>query len=86
MEIQVKVVVYSKDLFTSLATQKNSGDKSIRSDVACIRCKFQVGCVDETSWIPANLNLADVLTKPDSPLSDALLMTLYARPLQVDYE
>ena len=37
MDIKVRLAVDSKDLFTSLSTQKNSIDKSIRSDVSFIR-------------------------------------------------
>lgn len=85
LNVPVHVCVDSKDLFTSLSTQRNSIDRSIRSDVACIRHEFQVGNVDEISWIPGKLNLADVLTKPDSPLTDMLQLTLFTGRLQVDY-
>ena len=76
----------SRDLFTSLSTQRNSIDRSIRSDVACIRYEFQVGSVDLITWVPGKLNLADVLTKPDSPLTDVLQLTLYTGRIQLDFQ
>lgn len=85
IEVRVQVCVDSKDLFTSLSTQRNSVDRSIRSDVACIRYEFQTGCIDAITWIPGKLNLADVLTKSDSPLTDALQLTLYTGRIQIDF-
>ena len=86
MNIPVRLCVDSKDLFTSLSTQRNSIDRSIRGDVASIRYEFQVGNVRQISWIPGKLNLADVLTKKDSPLTDALQLTLFTGKLQIDLE
>ena len=85
VNISVRVCLDTKDLFTSLSTQRNSIDRSIRSDIACIRYEFQVGIFDEISWIPGKLNLADVLTKPNSPLTDVLQLTLYNGRLQVEF-
>lgn len=73
VNVNVQVCVDSKDLFTSLSTQPNSIDRSIRSDVALIRYEFQVGSVHKVTWIPGKLNLADVLTKPDSPPTEVLI-------------
>ena len=63
IDIKVRLCVDSKDLFTSLSTQKNSIDKAIQGDVGCIRFEFQTGAVDMVSWIPGNINLADPLTE-----------------------
>ena len=86
MDIKLQTCVDSKDMFTSLSTQRNSIDRSIRSDVAFIRFEFQVGSVDKITWIPGKLNLADVLTKPDSPLTEALQLTLFPGKLQLDFD
>lgn len=86
MDISVQLCVDSKDLFTSLSTQRNSIDRSIRADVACIRFEFQVGCVDKITWIPGKINLADVLTKTDSPLLEALQLTLFNGRLNIDFQ
>lgn len=50
--IDVQICVGYKDLFTSLLTQRNSIDRSIRIDVAYIRFEFQVCSVDKVTWIP----------------------------------
>lgn len=84
--IDIHLCVDSKNLFSSRSTQRNSIDRSIRADVACIRYEFQVGNVDEITWIPGKLNLADVLTKKDSMLSEALQLTLYTGRLTLPFE
>ena len=86
MEIKVRIAVDSNDLFTSLSTQKNSIDKSIRGDVSCIRFEFQTGAVETISWIPGQANLADPLTKKDSCLTDALQLTLLTGRLCFNFE
>lgn len=85
-DIKLRLCVDSKDLFTSLSTQRNSIDRSIRGDVGCIRFEFQTGAVDKISWIPGNLNLADPLTKKDSQLTDLLQLSLFSGKLAVDIE
>ena len=82
MNIGVHLCVDSKDLFTSLSTQRNSIDRSIRGDVASIRFEFQVGNVNKISWIPGKINLADPLTNKDSQLTDALLVFMYEHQVQ----
>ena len=86
VEIGTQICVDSKDLFTSLSTQRNSIDRSIRSDVACIRFEFQVGSINKITWLPGKLNLADALTKRDSPLTEVLQLTLYTGRIQVDLD
>lgn len=83
VRVHFQVCVDSKDLFTSLSTQRSFIDRSIRSDVAYIRYEFQLGNVDKITWLPDSLNLDDDLTKLDSPLTDVLQLTLYIG-LQLD--
>lgn len=40
------IVIDSKDLYTSLSTQRNSIDRSIRADVNIIRFDFEIGNVN----------------------------------------
>ena len=86
MYIRVHLCVDSKDLFTSLSTQRNSIDRSIRGDVASIRFEFQVGKVNRIKCITGKINLADVLTKKDSPLTDDLQLTLFTGRLNISFE
>ena len=86
MDMKVRLAVDSKDLFTSLSTQKNSIDNLIRGDVSCIRFEFQTGAVDQISWIPGRINLADPLTKKDSSITGALQLTLFTGRLCMDFE
>ena len=62
------VVLDSKDLYTSLSTQRKSIDRSVRADVNYIRYQFEISNANRICWIPGRLNLADPGTKPDSPL------------------
>lgn len=86
LNIKMRLCVDSKDLFTSLSTQRNSVDRSIRGDVSCIRFEFQTGTVDTISWVPGNVTLADPLTKKDSQLTDLLQLSLFSGRLSVDLE
>ena len=86
MCIRDRLCVDSKDLFSSLSTQRQSIDRSIRGDVACIRFEFQVHNINYITWIPGSINLADPLTKTDSPLTDALVLTLFTGRLAIDFE
>lgn len=86
MHTGIRLCVDSKDLFSSLSTQRNSIDRSIRADVACIRYEFQVRNIEEITWIPGKLNLADVLTKKDSAISEALQLTLFKGRLTLPFE
>jgi len=86
MDIRMRLCLDSKDLFTSLSTQRNSIDRSIRGDVSCIRFEFQTGNVERISWIPGKLNLADPLTKKDSPLTDMLQLSLFTGRLCLDLQ
>lgn len=70
------MVLDSKDLYTSLATQRQSVDRSVRADVNYIRYHFEVGNANRICWIPGQLNLADPGTKSDSPLTPALQLLL----------
>lgn len=86
MKISLRLFVDSKDLFTSLSTQRLSIDRSIRGDVGSIRFEFQTGMVQNISWIPGKINLADVLTKKDSALNDTLHLCLESGKLPIDYD
>lgn len=86
IDIATQICVDSKDLFTSLSTQRNSIDRLMRSDIACIRFELQVASIDKITWLPGKLNIADALTKQDSPLTEALRITLYTGKLQLDFE
>jgi len=86
IKIHLTIVVDSKDLYTSLTTQRNSIDRSIRADVNIIRFEYEVGNVDEIVWIPGSTNLADPGTKPDSALSEALQLTLFEGRIAIDFD
>lgn len=77
MHVDIRLCVSSKDLFSNLSTQRNSIDRSIYTDVACIRYNLQAGNVDDSTWVPGKLNLANVLTRKDSALLEALQLALY---------
>lgn len=86
VEVKLLICVDSKELFTYLSTQILSLDKSIRCDVVCIRFEFETGEVDRIIWIPGKVNIADLLKKKDSPLSEVLQLTLTTGRICVDLE
>ena len=83
--IPLTILVDSKDLFTSMSTQRNSIDRSIRGDVGCIRFEFQTGNIQNITWIPGKTNIADVLNNTDSFLTEALNLTIGTGKLSIDY-
>ena len=85
-KIELLIVLDSKDLFTSLSTQRNSIDKSVRGDVNVIRFEFEVGNVAEFIWVPGSKNIADPCTKADSPLIESLCLTLADGKMSVKFE
>lgn len=71
-DINLVIALVSEDLYTSLTTQQQSIDLSIRGDVSVIRYEFETRRVHEVVWIPGKLNLADCGTKIDSQLTSAV--------------
>lgn len=86
ISVQLVVVTDSKDMYTSLSTQRNSVDKSIRSDVNLIRFEFETNSVNTVIWIPGKTNPADCATKRDSPLTDMLRLMLLTGKLPMSFE
>jgi len=84
VHVLLHIVVDSKDLFNTLSTQRNSIDKSIRPDVSVIRHEFERGNVNRITWIPGRVNIADAGTKPQSPLTEPLILTLADGKLCLD--
>lgn len=76
MKIDFIVAVHSKDLNTTLTTQRQSIDRSIRVDVGVIRYKSEVRNISQIVWIPGKLNPADVGTKFDSSLTPSVARML----------
>lgn len=69
--IRLWELVDSKDLYHSLSTQRQSVDRSVRNDVNCIRFTFET-VLDVFAWIKGAVNMADVGTKRNSALTDAV--------------
>ena len=84
--IPVIVIVDSKDLFDSLTSCHIPEDRSIRADVQLIRYYFETKQIDKVVWVPGSANLADPLTKKDSPLSDALQLLLFQGSMPFDFD
>ena len=79
------VAVDSKDLFTTLSTCRNATDRSIRADVSVIRYEFETRNVSTMIWLPGKSNLADPLTKPDSPLELPLQLMMFSGEIPVSF-
>lgn len=85
MEIELLIALDSKDLFSSLSTQRNSIDRSIRADVNVIRFEFETKSVSKIYWIPGKMNLSDPGTKADSPLIPALQLLLHTGKIPIEF-
>jgi len=85
MEIDLWIVVDSKDLFDTLSTCRNAIDRSIRGDVSVIRYEFETKNVSRIIWVPGKTNLADACTKEYSPLVEAVQLMLFTCKIPVDF-
>ena len=83
MKIDLKLLLDSRDLFESISTCRNSTDRSIRADVSVIRYEFETHHINRIIWIPGKANLADPATKPGSPLTSALQLSLFSGELSL---
>lgn len=83
IEIEAWELVDSKDLYQSLTTQRNSVDRSVRGDVNCIRFMFETE-LHTMGWIRGSVNPADIGTKPNSPLTSAVILMLATGRIQID--
>lgn len=59
-----------------MSSKRNSIDKSILADENSIRTNNETGNADEVIWIPIRFNLTDSGTMTDSPLPQALQLTV----------
>lgn len=74
------------DLFTSLSNQRLSNGQSIRVDFMSITFDLQAVMVQVISWIPGEINRADILTEKESAINDALQLCLKTGKLPADHD
>lgn len=77
MYVSLVMVVDSKDSLSSLSTSRVPQEKSIAADVTLLRYYFETKQLDKLVWIPGKINIADALTKRDSPLCNALQLLMF---------
>lgn len=83
MEMNLVLLLDSKDLFENLSTCRNSTDRSIRADDSVILYEFETHHVNRIIWIPGKVNLADPATKTNSPLANALQLSMFSGELSL---
>lgn len=83
VKISLCELVDSKVLYNSLSTQRGSVDKSIRGEVNSIRFIYETA-LDIMGWIKGSCNPADIGTKPNSPLIEAVILMLATGKITVD--
>lgn len=84
-DVHLYVAVDSKDLWSSLSTCRNPEDKSILADVQLLRYNFETHHLNKLIWLPRKINLADPLTKRDSPLCETLQLMLFDGTIPIDF-
>lgn len=82
-EIEALALVDSKDLYRSLSTQRNLVDLSVRVGVNCIGFVFETA-LSEVGWIPGCCSPADLGTKPNSVLTDAVMFMFASGKVPMD--
>ena len=84
VNIELCVIVDTMDLFDTISTKRLPTDKAIKGDVASLRYDYEIGAMNKLIWVPGKFNLADPVTKRDSPLQKSLHLTLYSGSISVD--
>lgn len=82
-KVQLGIVVDSKDLFHSLASQRHPTYRSVRGDVNSIHYYYET-YVEIFGRIHGSCNLADVGTKPKSLLAEVFVLTMATRVFHFD--
>jgi len=85
LPIDLYVAVDSNDLWETISTCRTPTDKSIRSDVCLIRYEFETKALNRLIWIPGSSNLTDPLTKPNSPLCNALQLLMFEGEIPFEF-
>lgn len=75
VDAKFKIFVDCKELFSSMSAHRNSIN-NVKSDIGSICYEFGTKMMNEIYWTSGALNLANVLTKNDSPLTNVLIMSL----------
>lgn len=81
MDLEVIVVLDSRDVYTSLRMQHQSIDRPVVADFNNMRYQFDVGNTDQIQWISGRLDLADPDKKPENLLMQALQLLLFSEKL-----
>ena len=85
IQIDLSKAVDSKDLYDSLSTHRHATETYIRPDVNLIRYGFATKKAARIIWIFGCLNLADLLTKTDSPLGNSLQLMMFSGKPPFDF-
>ena len=62
-QIPVNGITDSKSLWESLHNSRQCEEKLLRNSIACLKELFELKMVDDVTWVPTSLQLADCMTK-----------------------
>ena len=85
VNIGLCVIVDTMDLFDTIPTKRLPTDKAIKGNVASLRYDYEIGAMNKLIWVPGKFNLADPVTKRDTPLQKNLQLTLHSGLISVDF-
>ena len=86
INVRLILAVDSKNLYESLSTTHQSSDRSIRAEFSVIGYEFETHNIDQISWIPGKVNLADAVTKQDRCLFQALQLSMFTSKICISLE
>lgn len=78
IDVELVIALDSKDLFDTLSTCRGATDRLIRADVNIIHFEFVTRVISRIIWKPGKTNMADRLTKHNSPLAQPPQLMLFA--------
>ena len=77
IDVGFTIVVDTKDLYDTISTKRLPTDKTIKGDVSSLRYDFEVSVINRIIWLPGKFNIADPLTKRNSPIEKSLQLTMF---------
>lgn len=84
--IHLNLVMDSKQLFKRLSTGRKPSDKCIHSEVVVVIFEFESRSASRIEWVSGGLSVADIETRFNNPLNNAVLHLLRSSTTPFDSE
>ena len=85
-EIDLWMVIDSRNFYMTLSSCRLASGHTIRSDVSSIRFEFFTKVVSKVILIPSSTNVADCGTKDGIPLTNDMQIKIVSESISIEFE